>query len=93
MVAKSQKYLDFKKIGGPPLPPALTDLLADKVGYYPKLYYGSKLCISPLRGLGEMFDFAKTFTTQFPLRSIGRQATRPVCTDGERGPPLPRVEI
>ena len=46
-------------------------------------------------GLGEMFegDSADMCAGKFPLVSMGGQADRQACADGERGPPSARAEI
>ena len=46
-------------------------------------------------GLGEMFkgDSADMCAGKFSLVSMGGQADRQACTDGERGPPSARAEI
>ena len=46
-------------------------------------------------GLGEMFegDSTDTCAGKFPLVSMGGQADRQACADGERGTPSARAEF
>jgi hypothetical protein len=46
-------------------------------------------------GFGEVFkgDSADMCVGKFPLVSMGGQADRQACADGERGPPSARAQI
>ena len=57
--------------------------------------YGSETLDTTSERLGEMFkgDSADMCAGKFSLVSMGGQADRQACADGERGPPSARAEI
>ena len=73
------------KFRGPPLPPALCYIWADKGGNFQKSQ-DSETSGMTSEGLGEMFegDSADTCAGKFLLMLMGGRADGQACADGER---------